>query len=95
MGRAAGKPTSENYMIHVGKMIKAEFDKHPKSHTVVWFAEQLSCGRNNIYDIFSRKAIDTDLLVRISHILQHDFFLDISCEMARAGLTDTAGNGSQ
>ena len=76
-------------------MINAKSDKHPKAHTVVWFAEQLSCWRNNIYDIFSRKAIDTDLLVRISHILQHDFFLDISCEMARAGLTDTAGNGSQ
>ena len=76
-------------------MIKAEFDKHPKAHTVVWFAKQLSCGRNNIYDIFSRKAIDTDLLVRISHILQHDFFHDISCEMARTGLTDSAGNGTQ
>lgn len=65
-------------MVHVGKMIKAEFDRHPKAHTVSWLAEQLCCRRNNVYDIFNRKSVDTDLLIRLSQILKHDFFKDIS-----------------
>lgn len=69
-------------MVHIGNMIKAVFDKHPKTHTVAWFARQLNCGRNNIYNIFNRSTIDTDLLIRISHILKHDFFHDISKKMA-------------
>ncbi len=70
-------------MIHIGKMIKAEFDRHPKAHTVNWLAEQLSCRRNNVYDIFNRKAVDTDLLIRLTRILQHDFFKEISDEIAK------------
>ena len=81
---AARRITNDKGMVHVGNMIRAEFDKHPKAHTVAWFADQLSCGRNNIYDIFNRKSVDTDLLIRISRILQHDFFHDISCCMTKA-----------
>lgn len=62
-------------------MIKTELDRHPKAHTVTWFAAQLQCDRTNVYDIFRRQSIDTDLLMRISRILGHDFFLDLSYEM--------------
>ena len=65
-------------MIHIGNLIKEVFANQPKSHTVNWFAEQLHCRRGNIYDIFNRATIDTELLVRISRILDHDFFVDIS-----------------
>ena len=65
-------------MIHVGRMIKAVFDEQPKAHTVTWFADQLHCKRTNIYNIFRRQAIDTELLARISLILDHDFFHDLS-----------------
>lgn len=68
-------------MVHVGKMVKAEFDRHPRAHTVTWLARQLCCGRNNVYDIFNRKTMDTELLIRLSRILGHDFFKDISDEM--------------
>ena len=68
-------------MVHVGKMVKAEFDKHPKTHTISWLAGLLCCGRNNVYDIFNRKSIDSDLLIRLSQILEHDFFKDISDEI--------------
>ncbi len=64
--------------IHVGKLIRTVFDQQPKSHTIRWFAAELNCGRANIYDIFNRKTIDTELLIRISRILDHDFFADIS-----------------
>jgi AraC-like DNA-binding protein len=71
-------------MYHIGNMIKAELDRHPKAHTVTWFAAQLHCDRTNVYDIFRRQTIDSNLLMRISQILNHDFFLDLSCEMKKA-----------
>ena len=46
--------------------------------TVVSFAEQLSCSRANVYKIFDKKSIDTDMLMRISAILHYDFFAAIS-----------------
>ncbi len=42
--------------------------------TVVSFAERLSCTRVNAYKIFNKKSIDTDMLLRISSILEYDFF---------------------
>lgn len=62
-------------------MIKAELDRQPKARTVKWFAEQLHCKRTNVYNIFNRQSVDTDLLERISRILDHDFFLDLSMGM--------------
>lgn len=65
-------------MIHIGNLIKEVFANQPKPHTIKWFAEQLHCRRGNIYDIFNRATIDTELLVRISRILDYDFFADLS-----------------
>lgn len=59
-------------MIHIGSIIKDIFDK--KGASVSWFAKQLCCDRTNIYSIFKRESIDTSLLVKISTILNHDFF---------------------
>lgn len=64
--------------VHIGELIKREFDKLPRSCTVTWFARLLHCDRTNIYDIFSRQSIDTALLMRISCILNHNFFDDYS-----------------
>lgn len=64
--------------MHIGQLIRSELDKHPKNHTVAWLASQLHCDRRNVYDIFSRAYIDTELLMRISIILEHDFFEDLS-----------------
>jgi len=68
-------------MIHVGQIIKREFDRQPKNVTVVWLAEQLNCRRNNVYDIFKRPTIDTQLLERISRALNHNFFSDIAAQV--------------
>lgn len=59
-------------MIHIGSIIKEKFDE--RSLSVSWFASQLCCDRTNIYSIFKRESIDTSLLVKISIILNHDFF---------------------
>lgn len=64
--------------MHIGKAIREQFDKQPKKHTVTWFAKQLNCHRVNVYDIFSRRTIDIELLWRISTILDYNFFKKLS-----------------
>lgn len=64
--------------IHIGSIIKEELDR--QGRTVAWFATQLCYSHNHIYKIFNKPSIDTGLLFRISKILNHDFFLDISEE---------------
>lgn len=68
-----------NNMIHIGKLIELRFRE--QGHTVTWFAKQLCCTRANVYKIFCKDNIDVDLLMRISHILRYDFFLEISREL--------------
>ena len=62
----------------IGRRIKEVFDSKPKAYTINWFAGQLHCDRRNIYRIFSKDNIDIILLGRISKILNHDFFADLS-----------------
>lgn len=59
-------------MIHIGMIIKSELDRQERS--VTWFAKKLYCDRTNVYKIFKRKSIDTELLLRISVILNTNFF---------------------
>lgn len=66
--------------MHIGNHIKQILDEQPKDHTVTWFARQLNQNRRNVYNIFSRATIDTELLARICRILDHDFFADMSGE---------------
>lgn len=59
-------------MIHIGHLIEAEL--HRQERSVTWFAKKLYCDRTNVYSIFKRQSIDTELLLRISRVLNHDFF---------------------
>ena len=59
-------------MIHIGFETKSELARQERS--VSWFARKLCCERTNVYSIFKRKSIDTDMLTRISRILQRNFF---------------------
>lgn len=65
--------------MHIGEAIKKELEKQGK--TVVWFAEQLPCHRTHVYHIFKSASIDTHVLMRISKILNHDFFTDHAKEL--------------
>lgn len=66
-------------MIHIGQLIEAEL--HRQERFVTWFAKKLYCDRTNIYSIFKRQSIDTDLLMRICHILNCNFFGYYSAEI--------------
>lgn len=59
------------------------FDAQPKSHNIEWFAAKLNCKRANIYNIFNRPTLDTQLLFQISEVLEHDFFRDFSDELSQ------------
>ena len=58
--------------MHIGEAIRKELERQGK--TVVWFAEQLSYSRTNNYKIFNKSSIDTEVLQRISIVLQLNFF---------------------
>lgn len=70
-------------MIHIGHEIEAEL--HRQERSVTWFANKLFCDRTNIYKIFKRDSIDSDLLLRISLILKHNFFLLYVDELKNCG----------
>ncbi|RHP63683.1 XRE family transcriptional regulator [Bacteroides sp. OF04-15BH] len=66
-------------MIHIGKVIEKVLRDQGK--TVTWFARSLYCGRTNVYKIFQRESVDSEMLYRISKILSHDFFKYYSKEL--------------
>ena len=66
-------------LVHIGTLIRKTLKS--KHKTVVWFANELSCSRTNVYKIFSKQSIDTFDLLRISKILEYDFFEVYSQEL--------------
>ena len=64
--------------MNVGKAILMELQR--QGRTAKWLAAQIPCERTNVYKIFKRHDIDTDLLQRLCVILDHDFFQDLSKE---------------
>ena len=68
-----------SHMIHIGKLIEKEL--HHQERSVTWFSKKLCCDRTNIYKIFQKSSVDTELLLRISTILHRDFFQYYSHEL--------------
>ena len=69
----------ENQPIHLGNMIKRELKAQGRS--VSWLARTIHMERSSIYKIFERDSLDAGLLIRISIVMDHDFFLDVSKKM--------------
>ncbi|MBR6093321.1 MAG: XRE family transcriptional regulator [Bacteroidales bacterium] len=67
---------------HIGRAIKQELAR--QGRTAVWLARQVNCSRENLYKLFMRQWINTDLLFQISKALGHDFFEDCT-EFYREG----------
>ncbi len=64
--------------MHIGQRIKEVMVQ--KHRSVVWMAQQINCERTNVYNIFAREDINTNLLRQFSKILDHDFFKELSKE---------------
>lgn len=70
---------TENEPVNIGKIIEEELRRQERS--VTWLSRKLHCDRRNVYDIFTRRYIDTGLLFRISEILSRDFFACFSAAL--------------
>lgn len=62
--------------MHIGNYIKEKLKEDGRS--VTWFAEQICCTRTHVYKIFNKSSIDTEILERISRVLDYNFFEEIS-----------------
>ena len=58
--------------LHIGNLIRDELLR--QGRTANWLAQKLCCDRTNVYKLFNRSTIDTELLLRVSRILEYDFF---------------------
>ncbi len=70
-------------MVHIGHLIQQELLRQERTPT--WLARKINCERTNIYDIFDRSSINTDLLIKISKALNFDFFSAYSKQLNNCG----------
>ena len=63
----------------IGTMIKEELANQERS--VAWFSRKINLDRSNVYRLFQKHSLDTDLLRRICVVLGHDFFADYSANL--------------
>lgn len=68
--------------MHIGHRVQEVLREQERSAT--WFAEKLCYTRSNVYKIFDRSSIDTFLLQRISQVLNHNFFADLSDDISES-----------
>lgn len=76
-------------MIHIGEFIRKVAEE--KGIKTGDFAKKINKNRNNIYDIFKRSSVDSELLLKISKVLEHDFFIYYSESLRN--LTDQSEAG--
>jgi transcriptional regulator with XRE-family HTH domain len=61
--------------IHIGSIIKQKFTE--SSMTIKEFSNKINCDRTTVYDIFKRKSIDVEKLIKISQVLNYNFIEEI------------------
>ena len=62
----------QNHHIHIGQLIQETLRE--KGISASWLAKKIYCHPTNMYKIFQKKYIDTELLEAISLALDTDFF---------------------
>lgn len=65
--------------MHVGKRIREVLDEQGRAAS--WLAMKIHCERTNIYNVFKREDVSVGLLMKVSRILGHDFFKELSEEL--------------
>ena len=75
--------------LHIGKVIRQHLEE--VGMTKSEFARRISTSPQNIYGIFKRKSIDSELLRDISRVLNFDFFQYYSTSALVLG--EKSGNG--
>lgn len=75
--------------VHLGKKIEQVVAEKGIKNS--YLAEKLNTVERNIYSIYERSDFKTDMLLKISEILEHDFFQYIRPTYANAGYSDRNG----
>ena len=65
-----------NKEIHLGELIKEKLKE--RDLTASWLARQVHCDCSNFSKMLRKSSLDVALLMRISHVLDFDFFLCLS-----------------
>ena len=63
---------NEGIKPHIGYLIQEQLRKDQRS--VGWLSRQIPCTRNHVYKIFNKLSLDSDLLLRISNVMNFNFF---------------------
>lgn len=69
---------------HFGHLIQTELKA--QGRTVTWFAKAIHCDRTNAYKIFNSSHLDSELLFRISRVLNHNFMQDAADHLKDIGI---------
>jgi len=67
--------------IHIGHLIAVQLKRDERSAS--WLARQIPCTRNHVYKIFRKPSIDCALLLRISKVMQFNFFQYYTQEVSK------------
>ena len=68
--------------IHIGHLIREQMKKDQRSAS--WLAREIHCTRNNLYKIFSKPSLDSDLILRISVAMNFNFFQFYTAEFVES-----------
>lgn len=66
------KKESSPDALHIGKTIRKRLDEIGMTKSE--FSRRIGTSPQNVYGIFKRSTIDTEVLKKISGVLDHDFF---------------------
>ncbi|MBL4652294.1 MAG: helix-turn-helix domain-containing protein [Flavobacteriales bacterium] len=72
--------------VHIGVRIKEVIRN--KNISVSEFAKEINYSRRNIYSIFTKESIDTNLLNKISKSLDHNFFAELSATTSQPSVVE-------
>ena len=64
--------------LHIGQLLQQKLRDEGRS--VTWLAQKLNCSRTNIYLMFKKQYIDSEMLMRLSIVMKFDFFECLSRE---------------
>lgn len=64
----------KDHIPSIGQIIKEKFEE--SGMTVTEFAKRIHTSRRNVYEIFSKNSLDTDMLYSISKVLGSDWLLE-------------------
>lgn len=58
--------------LHIGRLIQEQLRKDQRS--VSWLAREIHCTRNNVYKVFNKPSLDSNLILKISKAMNFNFF---------------------